>query len=150
MSNIVPLWIGSKNRPVLHLHLLHHFYICWQPLHAAQLILREPSCRLVFVQRQAATFNMTPIAMHRQSKFRIIILHRTQELIHTDLRFQFFLYFTLQRFLGRLPSLNFPATSICFICNIRMANRQNEVLHSSIISLKEFPQPFHFPVQQLF
>ena len=94
------------------LYFIYNFFVRWQPLHAAQLVPREPSCRLVFVQRQTATFNMTPIAMHRQVKFRVIILHRTKELIHANVRRQFLANLTLQSLLRRFPSLHFATRKL--------------------------------------
>ena len=93
-------------------YYLHHFNICWQPLHAVQFVFREPSCRLMFIQVQRLCLQGAEVAMHLQVKGRIIILHRTKEFIHADVCRKFLANLPYQRFFRCFPSLHFPAREL--------------------------------------
>ena len=64
--------------------------------------VRLARCFVLF-QRQAATLDVTPVAMHLQVKLRIIPLHRLHQTLHNDTRFELFLDFSFKRLLRRFP-----------------------------------------------
>ena len=80
--------------------------------HAIQVFWLQPTRSLVFIQVQRFRQQRAKIAMHSQMKSRIIIFHRTEKLIHVNLRRQFLMDLSLQCLFWCFPNLHLSAREL--------------------------------------
>ena len=78
--------------------------------------------------------------MHGEVELRIIILHRTQKLIHADFRRQLLANLALQRLLWRFPCLHLSARELPPVFEIAISSLSGEYLiffdlRSSLLTL---------------
>lgn len=93
----------------LFFNLLRNRHIRRQPLHIRKLLPGQPPGSLMLLQHQIPFHDLTPEAIHRKMKSRIIILHRLDPFTNRNFRIQFFHDLTLQRFLRCLPGFDLAA-----------------------------------------
>ena len=83
-----------------------------QPLHAVELIEREPAGGLVLEEGQRAALHGAEEAVHREVELRVVPLDGVQQFPDGDAGLQLLPDLAAQRLLGRLPGFNLAAREL--------------------------------------
>ena len=113
-------------------NLLRNSHIRRQPLHICQLLPGQPSGCLMLLQHQIPFHDLTPEAIHRKMKSRIIILHCLDPFANRNFRIQFFHDLTLQRFLRRLSGFDLAAREFQSAFELALSALRCEYHRSSV------------------
>lgn len=115
-------------------YFLYHIPVGGQPLHAVQIVLREPSCRLVLFQFQAPTLHAAQVAMHGQVERGVIPIYCLHEALHDNPRFQFLPYLAAERLLGRFARLHLASRELPEVLPLAIA----PLCGKNLISLMDY------------
>ena len=92
--------------------IIYQFQIRRKPFHGVKFVLCKPSCQLSLFQYKFPAFYFSEKAIHRQVKFRIIILYGFYQFMNRNLRCQFFPDLANKCFLRCFSSLDLTSRKL--------------------------------------
>lgn len=88
----------------------------------------QPGGILMLLQHQPAGDDGTPIAVHREMERRVVVLHRGEEGIHTDVGVELLTYLTHQALFPTLARLHLASGKLPIVLELTIAALRGEIL----------------------
>ena len=106
--------------------LLYDFLIGGEPIDGIELVFAEPTGCFMFFQREQATLDVAPEAMHFEVKLGIIPLYCLDEVLDNNSGFELFPNLALEGFFGGFAWLHLAAWKLPAVFIIAIASLGGE------------------------